>query len=208
MGVVFVANFGNWRKEMKNNTKKLTFIALAVAINIAGSKLALLLHLPIFLDSIGTMFAAVVLGPLGGAAAALVGGLINGVLGDVYAIYFSLSGVLMGLIAGFIFHGKEEHPTRSLLWKTILVTLPASALSACIETFLFGGITSALTTTFIIQALSQTALRLFGSAFLIQALTDYADKLIALFLVMVCMGNLPYELTHFEDDQKKNRDAA
>ena len=59
-----------------------------------------------------------------------------------------------------------------------------------------------------LQVLSQTALRLFGSAFIIQAITDYADKLIALFLVMVCMGNLPYEFTHFADDQKKNRDAA
>ena len=192
---------------MKNNTKKLTFIALAVAINIAGSKLALLLHLPIFLDSIGTMFAAVVLGPLGGAAAALVGGLINGVLGDVYAIYFSLSGVLMGLIAGALFHGKEECPTRALFWKTLVVTLPASALSACIETFLFGGITSAATTTFIIQVLSHTALRLFGSAFIIQTITDYADKFIALFLVMLCMGNLPYEFTHVEDDRKKSSET-
>ncbi len=183
---------------MSNNTKKLTFIALAVAINIVGSKLAILLSLPIFLDSIGTILAAITLGPLAGGATALIGGLINGALGDVYAIYFSVSGVLMGVIAGFLFH-NTKNSTLSLFWKCLIVTLPASALSACIETFLFGGITSAVVTTFIIQALSQTALKLFGSAFLTQAVTDYVDKMVAVLLVVFSMKNLPYELTHFEE---------
>ena len=185
---------------MSNNTKKLTFIALAVAINIVGSKLALFLSLPIFLDSIGTILAAIALGPLAGGATALIGGLINGALGDVYAIYFSVSGVLMGVIAGFLFHNKKNS-TPSLFWKGLIVTLPASALSACIETFLFGGITSAVVTTFIIQALSQTALKLFGSAFLTQAVTDYVDKMVAILLVVFSMKNLPYELTHFEEKE-------
>ena len=187
---------------MSNNVKKLTFIALSVAINIVGSKIALLLSLPIFLDSIGTMLAGIALGPVAGGLTALVGGLINGALGDIYAIYFSISGVLMGVIAGLVFHEKKNS-IPSLFWKCLIVTLPASALSACIETFLFGGITSAVVTTFIIQALSQTALKLFGGAFLTQAVTDYVDKLIAIVLVVVSMRSLPYELTHFEEKEKQ-----
>ena len=183
---------------MKIDIKKMSFIAVAVAINIVGSKLALLLSLPVFLDSIGTMLAGIALGPVAGGLTALVGGLINGALGDIYAIYFSLSGVLMGVIAGLLMHNKKNTYV-SAIWKTLIITLPASALSACIETFLFDGITSAVVTTFIIQALSQTALKLFGSAFLTQAVTDYADKLIAILLVVASMKHLPYELTHFED---------
>ncbi|MBQ7614593.1 MAG: ECF transporter S component [Butyrivibrio sp.] len=191
---------------MSNKTKKLTMIALAVAINIVGSKLALLFSLPIFLDSIGTMLAAITLGPVAGGLTALVGGLINGVLGDVYAIYFSLSGVLMGVIAGLLFH-KKKLTYVSAVWKCLLVTLPASALSACIETFLFGGITSAVVTTFIIQALSQTALNLFGSAFITQAVTDYVDKLVAIMLVVTSVKYLPYELTHFEENEESKMAA-
>jgi energy-coupling factor transport system substrate-specific component len=187
------------------NTKKLTFIALAVAINIVGSKIALFAHLPIFLDSIGTMLAGIALGPVAGGLTALIGGLINGALGDIYAIYFSLSGVLMGVIAGLIMHGKKN-TIPSILWKTLVITLPASALSACIETFLFGGITSAAVTTFIIQALSTTALKLFGGAFVTQAVTDYIDKLVAIILVVVSMKNLPYEFTHFDETTKENSD--
>ena len=192
---------------MNTNTKKITFIALAVAINIVGSKLALFLNLPIFLDSIGTILAGIALGPVAGGLTALVGGLINGALGDVYAIYFSISGVLMGVIAGLIFH-RKKNSTPSLFWKCLVVTLPASALSACIETFLFGGITSAVFTTFVIQALSQTALKLFGSAFLTQAVTDYVDKLIAILLVVFSMKHLPYELTHFETKETSRSQAV
>ena len=190
---------------MKIDIKKMTFIAIAVAINIVGSKLALFLSLPIFLDSIGTMLAGIALGPVAGGLTALIGGLINGALGDIYAIYFSLSGVLMGVLAGLLMHGKKK-PPLSILWKTLLITLPASALSACIETFLFDGITSAVVTTFIVQALSQTALKLFGGAFLTQAVTDYIDKLIAIVLVTASLKHLPYELTHFDTASAKNEE--
>ncbi len=191
---------------MNDRTKKITMVALAVAINIVGSKIALFLSLPIFLDSIGTMLAAITLGPVAGGLTALVGGLISGVLGDIYAIYFSISGVLMGVLAGLLFHNKKKDYV-SILWKTLIVTLPAAALSACIETFLFGGITSAVVTTFIIQSLAQTGLKLLGGAFLTQAVTDYVDKLIAVILVVECVKRLPKEVLQF-GGKKTDKEAA
>jgi energy-coupling factor transport system substrate-specific component len=192
---------------MNSRTKKLTMIALAVAINIVGSKLALFLSLPIFLDSIGTILAAITLGPVAGGLTALVSGLINGILGDYYAIYFSLSGVLMGLIAGALYH-KRTLTYLSSLWKCFIIILPAAALSACIETVLFDGITSAVVTTFIVQTLSQTALKLWGSSFVTQLVTDYVDKLVAIVLVITCVKKLPYELTHFEEKETEAKVAS
>ena len=40
-------------------------------------------------------------------------------------------------------------------------------------------------------------MKLIGSAFLVQLGTDYADKLLAVALVLACMKRLPYEMTHF-----------
>lgn len=192
---------------MKIDIKKLVFVALAVAINIVGSKLALFLSLPIFLDSIGTMLAGIALGPVAGGLTALVGGLVNGVLGDIYSIYFSPSGIIMGVLAGLLFYNKKKDIV-SVLWKCLIVILPASAVSACIETFLFGGITSAVATTFIIQALAQTGLKLLSRAFLVQAVTDYIDKLIAILLVVAAMKHLPYSLTHFDTHEKKSKEKV
>ena len=50
------------------NTKKMTtykicIIAFAICINFIGGQIALFLKLPIYLDSIGTIFVAATLGP-------------------------------------------------------------------------------------------------------------------------------------------------
>ena len=92
----------------------------------------MLLSLPIYLDSIGTMLAGITMGPLAGGLAALVGGLINGVLGDIYAIYFSLSGVLMGVLAS-----RMDYPEE--LWqKAIEQCVPAKFLELNKKAFMLG----------------------------------------------------------------------
>ncbi len=50
-------------------TRAITLLALCIALNIVGSNIALMLKLPIYLDSIGTVLAAAVFGPLGGMLA-------------------------------------------------------------------------------------------------------------------------------------------
>ena len=45
-----------------NRTLKLTTLALCGVINILGGTIALLLRLPVYLDSIGTILAAVLVG--------------------------------------------------------------------------------------------------------------------------------------------------
>ena len=54
---------------MKIENKKITtyqicLVALAVGVNIVGGQIALFLKLPVYLDSIGTIFAGAVLGPV------------------------------------------------------------------------------------------------------------------------------------------------
>ncbi|MBR4377290.1 MAG: ECF transporter S component [Bacilli bacterium] len=186
---------------MSTKTKVLTTIALSVAINIVGSKISLFLSLPIFLDSIGTILAGATLGPIAGLVTALVGGLVNGVLGDIYSIYFAPSGMIMGLLAGVVLYHKKV-TKLSVIWKTALISVPASFVSALISTYVFGGITSALLTTTIIQGLSKTVMDLFTSAFVTQTLTDYVDKLIAVVLTLVIIKRIPRGMLYFADNKQ------
>ncbi len=172
------------------NITRMTLIALCVAVNIAGSKIALFMSLPIFLDSIGTIMSGMLLGPWAGMLTALVGGLVNGALGDIYSIYFAPSGMIMGLIAGFVLHGKKN-TYINMIWKTVIIVIPASAVSALIEVVVFGGVTSAMVTTALIQIMSKTVMSMFGSAFVVQLVTDYIDKLIAVALVTTVYKRLP-----------------
>ena len=54
----------------------LCIIAFSAVLNLLGGNVALLLRLPVYLDSFGTMFTAVLLGP----AAGMVPGIISGVI--------------------------------------------------------------------------------------------------------------------------------
>lgn len=74
----------------KTNTFKITIMAFAVVINIIGAFIAILLKLPIFIDTIGTFLSAFLFGPVGGLLTGIVTSLINGLTFDPYSLYFSL----------------------------------------------------------------------------------------------------------------------
>ena len=65
-------------KTEKISVQKICMIAFAICINFVGGQIALFLKLPIYLDSIGTVFVAAVLGPFYGMLPNLLSGLLMG----------------------------------------------------------------------------------------------------------------------------------
>ena len=63
-------------KTEKISVQKICMIAFAICINFVGGQIALFLKLPIYLDSIGTVFVAAVLGPFYGMLPNLLSGLL------------------------------------------------------------------------------------------------------------------------------------
>ena len=173
-------------------TKHICIIAFAVVLNIVGGEIALLLHLPIYLDSIGTLFIAAVLGPYYGMLPHLLSGIIFGMLSDIYSLYYAPVGILLGLLAGNTW--KKQHRHAGGLFKVALfITLPTSLLSASITACLFGGITSS-GSTILIQLLAKTPLGLTLSCLIIQFFTDYIDRVVSLFLVSIFLKKVPISL--------------
>ena len=179
-------------RNVRVRVLRLTVTAFCIALNIGGSYLALLLRLPIYLDSIGTILAGALMGPWYGLAAAVGNGLISGVLTDVYSLYFLPVGAVTGLMAGLLFR-------KGILkgWKVIpgslALTVPGTVLSASISAFLFGGVTSS-GSSLLVQLFHHLGLNLVASAFAVQIVTDYADRLISVLLVLVLTACLSVNL--------------
>ena len=87
-------------KNGKTLTHRICMIALAICINLVGGQIALLLKLPIYLDSIGTVFIAAVFGPLYGMIPNVVSGLLMGMTIDIYSLYYAPVMLVMGLVMG------------------------------------------------------------------------------------------------------------
>ena len=65
-------------KTEKISVQKICMVAFAICINFVGGQIALFLKLPIYLDSIGTVFVAAVLGPFYGMLPLISGSSFSG----------------------------------------------------------------------------------------------------------------------------------
>ena len=76
------------------SVRKMCVVALAIVLNVIGGQIALMLHLPIYLDSIGTIMIAMLYGPVYGMLPPLLYGLVMGFTLDIYSLYFMPVGLM------------------------------------------------------------------------------------------------------------------
>lgn len=204
-------NGNKWNKNMgrsKMSAMKLCMLAMAVCINVAGGQLALMLRLPIYLDSIGTILTGLWMGPVCGILPNLLSGVILGMTTDIYSLYFAPVGMITGLMAGFagqfmkVLLTDRNVSKRKILLGAVLITIPGTAVSSVINAVLFGGVTSS-GSAILVQLLSKTPLGLTGSIFAVQILTDYLDRVIALALAVTVLQVLPSDLRRIWKREKK-----
>ncbi len=204
-------NGNKWNKNMgrsKISAMKLCMLAMAVCINVAGGQLALMLRLPIYLDSIGTILTGLWMGPVCGILPNLLSGVILGMTTDIYSLYFAPVGMITGLMAGFagqfmkVLLTDRNVSKRKILLGAVLITIPGTAVSSVINAVLFGGVTSS-GSAILVQLLSKTPLGLTGSIFAVQILTDYLDRVIALALAVTVLQVLPSDLRRIWKREKK-----
>lgn len=166
---------------MKNSSARLiSFMAIAIAINYIGANIALVLHLPIYLDMMGTLLVALVLGPWLGATAALISALLSWMTTDIFALYFAPVAIITAFLAGLLL--DKDTKIQALGWKSIIISLPGTIVSSAITVILFHGITSS-GSGILAQLFHQLGIDLTTSLVLVQALTDYADRFISLAII-------------------------
>lgn len=179
-----------------NLPKKLTvlqmcFLALAAVLNIAGANIALLLRIPLYLDTLGTFLSAMLFGPFYGMIPGLLSGLLTGFTTDIYSLFYLPVQLVTALAAGFLFYEKSFKTGKyRILLYAAAVTVPGTIVSASITAFLFGGITSS-GSSILVQLLHHTGLNLTASVFCVQLLTDYLDRAVMLCLSVLVLGVLP-----------------
>lgn len=164
----------------KSPARLISFISIAIAINLVGANLALFLRLPIYLDTIGTLLIAVILGPWYAASTAFLSALINWMTTDIFSLYYSPVAIVVAIITGILI--KRNCKSSSLLWKSLIISLPGTIIASVITVILFKGITSS-GSSIIAQFLHGIGLDMTSSLILVQVGTDYMDRLISLILV-------------------------
>ena len=123
-------------------TVTLVLMPVAIAINIVVGQIVLILRLPVFLDSIGTVLVAVVAGPWAGALTGTLSNVIWGLAIDPNALPWFPVALFIGLVAGICAtYGLFKSWVRVVI-AGIILAFTAAVVSTPIAVYLFGGITA------------------------------------------------------------------
>ena len=115
------------------SSQSLVLIVIAIAINMVGGQLISMLKLPIFLDSIGTLISAVLLGPVVGMITGLLTNLLWGLLTDPIAAAFAPVAMVIGLVAGWLARAGWFRTLPKVVVSGVIITLAVTLVAVPIR---------------------------------------------------------------------------
>jgi energy-coupling factor transport system substrate-specific component len=176
-----------------------SFVGLCIGLNVSCSFIAQTFKLPVFLDSIGMILCAVMVGPAWGAVSGIAGLGILSVLIAPFEIAYSFTAVTIAFSA-YLFHriGYMQTWPRTILLAP-LVGVVAAISSAPVTTYLFGGVSLAGTDA--VTAFFSATGRVLAHSVLFGGLaTDPFDKLLQSIAAFSLLRVIPEHVRyHFPD---------
>jgi len=172
------------------STLALVLIPIAIGINIAGGVFIVALKLPIYLDSIGTVLVAILVGPWAGAVTGALANIIWGLTIDPVAMPFAITAFFIGLVAGFLARAGLFKVWYKTVLAGILIGLTGGIVSSPIVAYMFGGVTSS-GSTFLTAYLLATGKQLLTAVFTSSVLADLGDKIITSLVAYAIARTLP-----------------
>jgi len=179
-------------EKIKNNfnTQTWVLIPIAVAINVAMGQIVLVLKLPVYLDSIGTVLVAVLCGPWAGALTGALSNIVWGIAIDPGAFPWWPVAAMIGLMAGFMAQWGFFKSWWRVVVTGFVIALTAAIVSTPIGVYLFGGITAS-GSSFITAYLLQTGTGVWEAVFSTNFLVEPVDKITTAMIAFAIILGLP-----------------
>lgn len=179
-------------------------IPLGVAINYVGGTIASSLGLPIYLDSIGTIIVAAIMGPWVGAFSGVLFNIISSLMrGNILASLFAICNIGSGLIVGYMARYRKFSTIPHVILATVLVALWNAVTGSPIAMVVYGGVDGNVGTNLMIAGLQALGNDLMGAAFMARIPINLIDKGIACLVAWVVLRKLPANLQTMSGSAKK-----
>jgi energy-coupling factor transport system substrate-specific component len=187
-------------------TPRLMAVALCAALNFCIGSIVYLIKLPIYLDSIGTILAALLLfpSPLLGFLCAWLSGvlslILSGLLLNPFVPYFEMTDVAIALFSAFVIARsantfRADPLPRVRFGGTIIVYgvclgIVAALVSAPVVAFLFGGVTGS-GSAFLVALFLKSGQQLLNAAVLSGLSAEPIDKTVQVLLAVLLYRATP-----------------
>ena len=164
-------------------------IPVAVAVNFVGGQLASMLKLPMYLDTIGTIFAAMLCGPWVGAVGGALTNIVTGFTNPVNFWYIPVN-VIVGLTTGWMSRKGWFTKPISTVVGIVLMALISAVASAPITVLVFGGVTGG-GTSMAAAVLMASGVNIWTSVMSTDGLFTILDRLISYAISMGVIKVIP-----------------
>jgi len=168
------------------NTMTLVLIPVAIAINVVIGQIVVLLKLPVYLDSVGTVLVAAICGPWAGALTGTLSNIIWGLIIDPNALPWFPVAMFIGFVAGWAAVAGLFRTWWKVVITGILVALTAAVVSTPISVYLYGGITasgSSFITAFLLQSGRDLVSAVLSTNFIVEPIDKIATSLLAFAII-------------------------
>lgn len=172
------------------SSRALVICAIGIALNLALGQVVSFLNLPVFLDSVGTVLAAVLCGPIIGGLTGLLTNLIGGLIQGPTMAFFAPVAVVIGVVAGLLAGAGMFRTFWQAAISGAIIAIALSIVAVPIRIYLFGGVTGS-GADFATAYLLKVGQDLFSSVLLTVIGSNIIDKVVTALLVWAIVRGLP-----------------
>lgn len=184
-------------------TRWIFISASCLALNLTLGKIAAMLSLPVYLDTVGTILGAALLPPFYAVAMAVMTSLLAGILINPYFVAFAGTQFALALTAIGLFRMQGFRSWHSALLAGVALALVSVTMSVPVSVLLFGGVSLSGTTA--INALFlATGQGLWRSVINGSLIVETLDKSASALLAWLVLHRLPARLYARDRDRKGN----
>lgn len=184
-------------------TLSLVLIPVAVAVNYVGGLLARTTGLPLYLDSIGTVLAAAVAGPVVGALAGAVNNIFLGLTVSPVAFWYAITSVAIGVVAGLLAARGWMSTLPRAVATGLVIAVVADLVSTPINVFLFEGQTGVPMGDAVYAVLLRNDAPLWLASLLGEFVIEIPDKIAAVVVAFLIIRALPERFTRLFGEQRE-----
>lgn len=176
-------------------TLTIVLIPVAVGINYVGKWIAAALKLPLWLDSIGTVVAAMLAGPWVGAISGAANNIIFGITADPISFWYLITSIAIGFVVGYLAFTGWLSTFGRAIGLGIVVGIVAAVVSTPINVMLWEGQTGNVWGDALYAALVGNGWPVWIASFLDSLVVDIPDKLATVIVSYLIVRALPERLT-------------
>ncbi len=174
-------------EKLKKDFTTMTWVLIpvAIAINIVVGQIVVLLKLPVFLNSIGTVLVAILCGPWAGALTGTLSNTIWGLFNPNSLPWWPVA-FFIGLVAGLCANAGLFKNWWKVILSGFLIALTAAIVSTPISVYLYGGITasgSSFITAYLLQTGQSVVSAVLSTGFLVEPVDKITTAMLAFIIV-------------------------